>query len=535
MLRKLNYSKKVALILAACILIPCIIIFCLFFRNQITKVSANVDKEVQEVIDSVSDEAEELSVMLSQKARFIMFYSELNSVLQSTQPQKITPEHMQKNVEINNVIDALFAENDIIEMNVYTTNKNARLTIVKHIENEDEFAHIPEDSVGEWRIENHKLGNMLTYYKKYRLSSEDYNVIKISVPLKPVFKSFSNLSYDEAYIRLAYEDTSSEAVFTYNDGRYNETKMPRKLMHKTKGIIEPFGIETEVYVNTSVIYNNIFTITGIFIGILIIMTAVIFLIASLISKNILKDIMRIVEGINTNNIDYIENSVYDSKEIEAIKNYLIELRRKLKEENDDRLRFELDLLSERISPHFLYNNLSAIKHNSHDVETRKTIDGLVRYYRNVFQKGGRMTSVTAEIENGIEYLNFLKFSYEKDFDINIDIDDECIYKSIPANILQPVLENAFIHGINNNSDSHHGIIDIKAVTEDEDVIITVTDNGGKFNEQRFKQRMEDETRNHAFKNIMKRMKLYYNDDKYNVSISGDSRKTVVAFRFGKEV
>ena len=146
-----------------------------------------------------------------------------------------------------------------------------------------------------------------------------------------------------------------------------------------------------------------------------------------------------------------------------------------------------------------------------------------------------MTTVTAEIENGIEYLNFLKFSYEKDFDIDVDIDERCIYKSIPANILQPVLENAFIHGINNNSASHQGIIEIKAQTDDDDVIITVTDNGGKFNEQRFRQRIADETRNHAFKTIMKRMKLYYNDDKYSVNISGDAHKTVVTFRFGKEV
>ena len=171
MLRKLDYSKKVAFILAACILIPCIIIFCVFFKIKITNVREGVDKEVQKVIDSVCDEASELSVMISQKARFIMFYSELNTVLQSTQPQKITPEQMQKNVEINNVIDALFAENDIIEMNVYTTNSNARLGIVKYIKDEKEFMHISEDSMGQWQIENHDLGSMVTYYKKYRLSS----------------------------------------------------------------------------------------------------------------------------------------------------------------------------------------------------------------------------------------------------------------------------------------------------------------------------------------------------------------------------
>ena len=55
---------------------------------------------------------------------------------------------------------------------LFSSSYNILICYIKHIENEDEFAHIPEDSLGEWRIENHKLGSMLTYYKKYRLSSE---------------------------------------------------------------------------------------------------------------------------------------------------------------------------------------------------------------------------------------------------------------------------------------------------------------------------------------------------------------------------
>ena len=534
MLRKLDYSKKVALIIAACILIPCIIIFCVFFKTQVENVRSGVDENVENVIEAVGDDASEFSVMISQKARFIMFYAELNNVLANTQPQKLTSEQMQKNTEINNVIDALFAENDIIEMNVYTTNENARLSIVKHIKDETQFDNISEDSVGEWRVEDHKIGKLLTFYKKYRISEEHYNVIKISMLLNPVLKSFSNIGYDESYIRLIY-DEGQDSVFTYNSGKYNESRLPHKSMHKTTGRIETLGIDVEVYINTSVIYTNVFIITGFFIAGLILLIVFIFLISSLISKSILKDIMRIVEGISANNMEYIEDSVSQSKEINIIRNYLIELRHKLKEENDERLKFELELLSERISPHFLYNNLSAIKHNSRDYETRKAVDGLVRYYRNVFQKGGRMTTVTAEIENGVEYLSFLKFSYEKDFDIDIDIADSCNSREIPANILQPVLENAFIHGINNAGEEHHGRIAIKAVTEMDDCIITVTDNGGKFNEQRFKQRMEDETKNHAFKNIIKRMRLYYNDDRYTVKIDGDKNETVVTFRFGKEV
>ena len=108
-------------------------------------------------------------------------------------------------------------------------------------------------------------------------------------------------------------------------------------------------------------------------------------------------------------------------EIEIIKNYLLELQRKLKAENEERLKFEIELLAERISPHFLYNNLSAIKSNYQNPAARKAIDRLVKYYRNVFQKGDRLTTVQAEIENGVEYLKLMRFSYENRFEINVNI------------------------------------------------------------------------------------------------------------------
>ncbi|MDY3928069.1 MAG: histidine kinase [Clostridia bacterium] len=524
---KYEYRRRAFVMLAGCIFLPCMIIFCIFAKFRINKLYENFDMEMEQIIEVANDNASEISNSISQKARFIIYYSKLNDILQQTEQVKITSDTIQEKREIDNVINALFAESNIIEASVYTTNYNANsMSIIKYIKDDSDFEDISEDSVGMWRMEDNGWEKMLSFYKKYRVMPDYYNVIKISIPFKSITDAFSNIKYENTYIKVG------DVVFTYDMGKYRDSTIPDGNFYKITGKIDPINFEVEVNIDTKPIHGELLKLVLYLLGGLIVQLIIIFGVSSFLSDRLLRGITDLVESIRTNNMELIKNSAYKSKEIDIIKEYLIELQTKLKNENEEKLKFESDMLMERISPHFLYNNLSAIKSNCVNEKSRQAIDKLVRYYRNVFQKGNQMTTIKCEIENGVEYLQLMQFSYERDFDIDVKIEKGCESFDIPSNIIQPILENAFIYGINDKEEDFHGIISINAYKENDDLLISIIDNGGNFDKERYLKKISDNTKRHATAMIIARMKLYYKDDKYTLQIFGNKEYTESLFRFG---
>ena len=79
-----------------------------------------------------------------------------------------------------------------------------------------------------------------------------------------------------------------------------------------------------------------------------------------------------------------------------------------------------------------------------------------------------------------------------------------------------------------------GYITIEVYTDEEDLIVAVTDNGGNFNKENYERKMKEPDINSALKVLIKRMELMYNDSKYTLSISGDENKTTAILRFRSE-
>ena len=89
-----------------------------------------------------------------------------------------------------------------------------------------------------------------------------------------------------------------------------------------------------------------------------------------------------------------------------------------------------------------------------------------------------ITTVEEEVGNLSNYIKLLQFAYEDDFVYQTNIDQELILYKIPTNIIQPIIENAFFHGINNITEQM-GRINLEIFKEKECVIIEVLDNGNK--------------------------------------------------------
>lgn len=141
---------------------------------------------------------------------------------------------------------------------------------------------------------------------------------------------------------------------------------------------------------------------------------------------------------------------------------------------------ELSALQSQINPHFLYNTLDTIRGQAMidgNKEVADMIEKLASFFRYSISRKGNMVTLRDELANVKNYISIQEYRFNNRFRLFIDIDedDEEVYDFfIPRLILQPLVENAVIHGFENVT--HGGLITIDVMKAD-DLVITVSDNG----------------------------------------------------------
>lgn len=110
----------------------------------------------------------------------------------------------------------------------------------------------------------------------------------------------------------------------------------------------------------------------------------------------------------------------------------------------------LELLQGQINPHMLYNSLAVIgqiEKKGGEENVLKLVNNLIGFYRGVLNTGKLVCSLSAEIEITRKYISIMNFVYNSDIDAVYEIDDHILnYYSIKL-FLQPIVENAVVHGI----------------------------------------------------------------------------------------
>ncbi|MDF2836073.1 MAG: hypothetical protein K0Q63_1713 [Paenibacillus sp.] len=186
----------------------------------------------------------------------------------------------------------------------------------------------------------------------------------------------------------------------------------------------------------------------------------------------------------------------------------------------ERTVLETQLLQERINPHFLYNTLSTMKWLSSDERIRGVIDSMVRYYRIALNKGSSIITIDQELTMMHEYLELQKFAYGNDFAFEISIEEGLGGTPMLKHLLQPVVENAVLHGINGRESG--GSIVIRVVrgaqgesASDDEVWIHISDNGEGIQPEKLDAIMRGETDTdslyggYGMMNTRKRIEVYY--------------------------
>ena len=143
-----------------------------------------------------------------------------------------------------------------------------------------------------------------------------------------------------------------------------------------------------------------------------------------------------------------------------------------RELNETRIR----LMQSQLNPHFLYNTLDSMKWLgvTHQVpqiaELATDLAALLRF--SISQ--AEFVTVEEELEFLDRYLQIQYIRFEDRFACEIDVEERFQHCELPKLALQPLVENAIIHGV---ADENEGYIKITAWEESGDLILCVQDNG----------------------------------------------------------
>lgn len=195
---------------------------------------------------------------------------------------------------------------------------------------------------------------------------------------------------------------------------------------------------------------------------------------------------------------------------------------------------ELMALQSQINPHFLYNTLDSIRGVAlvHDVpQIAQMTEALSKLFRCMIANEGKMVSLKDEIQSVENYMLIQQFRFDGRISYQMNLDDEELLSChVPNLIIQPIVENSVIHGLECREGG--GTVSLSGYATQNRLVILVEDNGlgipqdklDRLNEELFHayslQTLGAEKEKHrgiALLNISQRIKLHYGND-YGVSI-----------------
>ena len=176
---------------------------------------------------------------------------------------------------------------------------------------------------------------------------------------------------------------------------------------------------------------------------------------------------------------------------------------------------EMKTLQSSINPHFLYNTLESIRMKAiinNDKEVARMIYMLAHLFRRQLKEKDIIT-IKSELEYCDKFLELYKFRYANKIIYSVECEEDLLEKEVIKFILQPLIENYFVHGIRLENNDNKILIKIKHI--EEFIIITIEDNGRGIEEEKLKmlnQKIKEEENDPqiiGILNVNQRIKIKY--------------------------
>lgn len=284
-----------------------------------------------------------------------------------------------------------------------------------------------------------------------------------------------------------------------------------------------------------------------FVSCIVFAIIAIVLVSFYISMKFFNMIMNIAT-VFTSTTDTLSPSDEEKNELEFISRNIIQLIDKNKSiENELALRMlhlkksQIAMLQTQINPHFLFNTLNLInlysyKENGPQNGTSKIIVLLSDILSFALNTSKYIIPIRDEIAYAQKYIEIENIKYKDSFDVSWDIDTKILNYMTPKFILQPIVENAFKHGILPLGKTKRGEVHISAYINGDVIYFEIKNNGVQIDAQKLEEINNNlkignipENDSVGLFNVNSRIKLIFNDN-FGCSVSSDIAETSVVIK-----
>lgn len=283
------------------------------------------------------------------------------------------------------------------------------------------------------------------------------------------------------------------------------------------------------------IYDGMIQSTGNLALIFVVSTILMFVVSLLYNKHTEKRVTQILIAMEKMGNDNYDFSLSEAAEDEIGQiargcNQLRDQIRFLVRENYEKKILikssELNLLQEQINPHFLYNALSVISSlaiKEGEGRTVQSVRYLANFYRMSLQKGKKIVTIKEEIALVDYYMKIQKIRFEDSIQVEYDVDESILGCQTIKLLLQPLVENAVLHGRKEEGVLHIGVSVKRA---GDHIEYGVQDDGVGIEKEKLenlKKELAISEEGFGIKNVNIRVKLQYGEQ-YGLSIDSEYQK-----------
>lgn len=242
--------------------------------------------------------------------------------------------------------------------------------------------------------------------------------------------------------------------------------------------------------------------------------------------------VRLQADVNGDELDLISehfNEMCEKLDLYIQKSYLAEIEQK---------NAEMEALQSQINPHFLYNTLEAIRMKAicnGDREVGKMLYSMAVTFRSQIKEAD-VISLMQELHYCKKYMELFEFRYQNQFRAYVNCPEE--YKDVPIIkfVLQPLIENYFIHGIRMGADDNFIRISVRKDGEDYEILVEdngrgMTDSEIEAKNEQLRANKEDRKKSIGMSNVNRRIKAVYGSE-YGIRIeAGEQQGLRTILRF----
>ncbi|WP_161406300.1 cache domain-containing sensor histidine kinase [Paenibacillus silvestris] len=203
---------------------------------------------------------------------------------------------------------------------------------------------------------------------------------------------------------------------------------------------------------------------------------------------------------------------------------------------------EFSVLLCQINPHFLYNTLGTVKWYAHMKQQNDIVqmmNAIINLLKSSVRRENEYHPLSEEINHIRDYIYIQKIGYGEAIEVHYEIDPEVMPAYVPYFALQPLVENAILHGL--EMSKGNGLITIHAYREGQALFLLVEDNGIGMNAKKVEHILHRGDRKGLFsgltsigiRSVHERIQLYYGCD-YGLSyesVEGSGTKARIRLPF----